>query len=365
MKKKTEQPNTPWMRVVIFILIFIPYFIFMSYMCKPVVYNTKNIAGLYGEKKNTMDVVYLGGSACFIYYAPLMAWEDYGFVAYDYAADTMQAEMYPYMIKEVIKTQKPKLLVIDARPFEYRDNPEKEEEMRPTEVSYHKFLTGMRLSKNKIDTVKDNVNQYLQEDTLPFYLDIMKYHKSINFLRSFAEDLGPKLKMIFGVYKNPYRGFYMVTDHETQMKNDFETTKEAPISEEAQEILLDLLAYLKTVDTKCLFVVCPYTEKKENKMKYNTIQKIVEEAGFDFLDANDYIDEMQLDFARDFYNFDHVNIFGAEKYTDFLNQFITKQYDLPNHQKDAQYDFMNRNLESFHHEVATKKEEIEKLIAQE
>ena len=46
---------------------------------------------------------------------------------------------------------------------------------------------------------------------------------------------------------------------------------------------------------------------------------------------------MQLNFDTDFYNENHVNIFGADKYTDFLIAYLKEHYNLPDRRKDKEW----------------------------
>ena len=65
----------PIIRIIAFVCILAIMTVFISYMVKPDSYNLQNIEGLYGEKENSFDVIYIGGSAAFVYYAPPRAWE--------------------------------------------------------------------------------------------------------------------------------------------------------------------------------------------------------------------------------------------------------------------------------------------------
>ena len=94
-------------------------------------------------------------------------------------------------------------------------------------------------------------------------------------------------------------------------------------------------------DKEFLFIICPYEITKEHQMLYNTIQDAIEERGFVFLNANDYYEEIGLDFTSDFYNNWHVNTFGASKYTVFLGGYICDHYNLPDHRSDPEYSSWN------------------------
>ena len=92
----------------------------MTYIMKPSDIALNNIAGFYGEEEDSLDMVYIGGSACYVYYEPLRAFEQNGIASYNFAASTPQVELYKMMIKEILKSQEAEVIVIDARTLQYR-----------------------------------------------------------------------------------------------------------------------------------------------------------------------------------------------------------------------------------------------------
>lgn len=257
-----------------------------TYIMKPSSNNLDAIAGIYGERKNSLDVVLVGGSATCVYWEALTAFEKEGIASYNYGADTMEPELYKLLIKELLELQNPELIIIEARPFQYR------EELRPaTEVAYRNTLTGMPLSMNKIEFIHNNVNKYLGQDDISYYFDIIKYHRDIK-----GEKINNQIEMALGTYKNETKGFRFVEKVEAQSEvkiNEPESRK--PIDKETEKILRELLEYIKTIKTtKFLFVLSPYVIDDERKANFNCIEDIIEEYGYDFLDGNDYYDEMEF-----------------------------------------------------------------------
>lgn len=324
-------------------------------MAKPDNYNLEHIEGFYSERDNSYDVICIGGSATFVYYAPLKSWEDHGIVSYDYAADTVQPELYKTMIKEVLKTQKPKLIVIDARAFQYRDK-DNLDSQPPDEVSYRNTLTGMRLSQSKIEFINQNVGTQIEDKKLSYYFDLIKYHDNIVQFNS------NNIKMMLGKYKDPNNGFYFVPKVEKIEQYDFKTDKKKAVSNDTESIIIDLLDYIDSTGIDYLFTVSPYAEKKEHKITFNYVQEIIEGRGYKFIDCNEYTEQMGLDYLTDLYNENHVNIFGAEKYTDYLNQYILENYSIPNRKDDVNYSFMNAYLCDWKNDVEKTKSKITKLI---
>lgn len=339
-------------KIIIFIVLFFALFLTLNYMKKPNSIDLQNITGFYAEEKNSLDMVYLGGSAAFVYFEPLKAYEEYGIASYNFAANTMQAELYEYMIKEVMRRQTPELLVIDARAFQYRDS-----EQPPTSVAYRNVLSGTQFNKNKIEFIEENVPKFLNEETKSYHFDLALYHTADGY-----NNLETTFNMIFNKNKNDLKGFYFVPKAKRMKKVDFKTEKQVAPSNDTINILNSLLSYLKTLDTEVLFVVSPYIQSKTEKEVLNYVKSFVEDYHFDFLDSNEYYDEMGVDFDTDFYNYLHMNIYGAEKYTKFLSEYIKENYDLEDRRNDKNYSEWNELLPNWNNLVNDTKTQINAKI---
>ena len=339
-------------KIVIFVIVFIVFYYFLTIFKKPINHQLDNISGIYAERKNSLDMVYIGGSAAFVYYSPIDAYQNYGISSYDYAVDGIQVEFYPTMVKELLKTQKPKVVVIDARAFQYR-----EKDIEPNEISYRVFLRGFKYNIDRVKLINKIVPKYLKQGTLTYHLDLGLYHTEESmpfFIKTF--------NIMFDKNKNLNKGFYLVPKAMNIYKYDRDTKEELKIASESEKLLNELLDYLEKRNVKALFVVSPYQQIKREKMQFNYIEKIVKSRNQDFLDANDYINQMKLDFTYDFYNGSHVNIYGAEKYTKFLSEYLIKKYNLPDRRGDKLYDEdFNNLIPKWNQNVEETKKEIEAI----
>ena len=285
---------------------------------------------IVGIKNEDVDLVYVGGSAAFVYWEPLKVWNDCGFTSYIYATNTVQAENIKAYIKEVQKTQNPELYVVGVRAFQYYEDGQDEVGLRNGSDSMD--LTSLARYELLHDyfshrTITDNT------DILSYYFDIAKYHTN-------TENLGSEIAWGFvnnnGASSNKgweWMDVYAYLDE----PQGFETAERAKLLANDEKILVDLLDYCKEEKLNVLFVVCPYYLTKEDQEKYNTIGDIIESYGFDYLNANEYYDEMDINFTTDFYNKNHVNLFGAAKYTEFLEHYILNNYNMPDHRGDDNY----------------------------
>jgi len=77
----------------------------------------ENIYGFYAEPKNSLDMVMIGPSEVYTGYAPALAWEEYGLKSCNLSIGAVPCNMYKSIVTEIVKRQKPKLLVINASAF--------------------------------------------------------------------------------------------------------------------------------------------------------------------------------------------------------------------------------------------------------
>ena len=81
-------------------------------------------------------------------------------------------------------------------------------------------------------------------------------------------------------------------------------------------------------DLEVLFVISPFRITKDEQKKVNYMKRIVEEQGVRFLDCNRCVDDIGIDYDMDFYNRNHVNSIGAEKFSRYLGEYILENYDI-------------------------------------
>ena len=83
-----------------------------------------------------------------------------------------------------------------------------------------------------------------------------------------------------------------------------------------------------------MFVYAPHKTRLVHSDDVQEIGTIVESYGYDFKDYSHSYDEIGIDITHDFYNKEHLNIFGAQKYTSYLGGYITENYDINTEHSD-------------------------------
>nr|WP_302167814.1 hypothetical protein [uncultured Schaedlerella sp.] len=340
---------------ILFLLIASHLFVSTTYLFRiSEKYNRRHIIGL--KEEETLDMVYIGGSTVFPYWQPLKAWNDCGFTSYNYAVNSMRPEMLQYCVQEVLDTQDPELLVIGIRTFLDWNDAFIESGLRNVSDSMDFF------SLNRWKMIRASLNLRNKDKTeaeMPYYFDIMKYHS--NYATILAEP------WCWEYRKNrkelPDKGWeWMIKYQRLETPDNFLTSKRAELDEECKRYLQDLLDTCKKSGCQVLFTVSPYLTSKEHQMQLNTMKDIIEENGFQYLNANEYYEKMDVDFSCDFYNGNHMNCIGAEKYTEFLEEYIELTYRLTDHRGDVQYDDWNEEYNRFQKEENVARKNTEVLI---
>ena len=352
---KHKKGLVSFVKLIVFIIVFAILFINISYMLRPSENETKGIEEFYTQKENSMDVVYIGGSVCIVSWMPYTAWESNGIPSYSFGKSSLMANSVKYMIKEVEKSQSPELYVIDLRPFQYTQDKFDGEPMRALANTMPYSLNRISMIYNSMDHINNIANKL---DKASYYVDMLLYHQLTDNLRLNLFS-GKNDKNI----TNESKGFLFIDKHdEISLPDNSAIKKEMAVSKNAEECLKDVMNYLKNTNKKALFVVSPYQESEIDREQYNYLKRIIIDNGFDYLNANDYIYELSIDYKRDFYDFAHMNIFGAEKYTKYLSNYIAKKYNLEDKRKKTEYADWNNNLLGWKQQESIHKNNIENII---
>lgn len=337
--KKKESAIKKILGTLFFLIILGFVFSRVTYLFRNTGTDREHVIGIENED---VDMVYIGGSAAFVYWQPLRAWNDFGITSYNLATNSVQAESLQGYIEEAQRTQNPDLFVIGIRAFQYYTD-----DLDIWEPGIRNASDSMDiLSPARISMLK-NVFKYREKseetDWISYYLDIAKYHTNTSNLASESA-----WKLIENNHVCPDKGFEWIDAYDyVKTPKDFLTDERGELEGNAQKILTDLLDYCRDEKLNVLFVVCPYAISSEDQKKYNTMKDLIESYGFNYLNANEYLDEIGISFDSDFYNVNHVNPIGAKKYTEFLEKYIVDHYSLVDHRNDKNYESWIKDGERF------------------
>lgn len=292
------------------------------------------IQAFYAQPDNTNDVIFVGSSNIFEDVNTGILWEDYGIASFDLGGSIQPVWNSYYYIKEALKTQSPKLIVMDVlgvlQTEEYSDN------SRIIKNTY-----GMCLSKDKLEAVCVSAPK---EKWVDYLLEFPTYHTRYREISK--SDFLPHLGM---ANWEAWKGFGINTETQIQTKPEsFKTTDTADITSKVEKYLRKICELCKDNDTQLLFIKTPRITCLEDTMKYNRAAQIAGEYDVPYIDFNYYYDEIDLDFTKDFADKNHLNYIGNVKFSKYLGEYLKGSYDLADRrgmEGYESYDIMTKDCE--------------------
>lgn len=295
-------------------------------LCNPDA-NRGRIKGFYLEDKDSIDVVLIGASDVYAAFSSCFAYEKYGFTSYPLATTGNIIQNYKTQIKTAVKRQHPKLIVVEVNGALYPNDADYEEEAR-----LRRFVDNIPLDADKAEMIE----QYVTENKWEYYLPFLKYH-------SIWKDFPMHVPWNLTILQNRFRGYsYLkgakcktrvrkkprkVYSDKLQNRN-----KRGKLNPTAERELRSLLKYCREEKMdNIVFVRFPHMVVKKTLPNYyrsNTVGDIIEEYGYDYLNFDRDFKDTGLNLKRDFYNVEHLNIYGQKKFTEYFGGILRENYGI-------------------------------------
>lgn len=144
------------------------YYYFNAYWPSSTTFNQ-----FYALEEDTVDVLFLGSSVAMNAFSPMQIYKDYGIRSFNLGSEQQSPFLSYYWLKEALRTQSPKAVVMDARfCYNYRER----EPINTEEGLTRKTLDQMRLSPVKMQAVHDLCARDVNHSELSYYLPNIRYH---------------------------------------------------------------------------------------------------------------------------------------------------------------------------------------------
>lgn len=315
MKKNTK------IRVICFLLIFALLVQGTTLFFKASDTNTLvSLRALDNEEPNDIDVLIMGQSEVYTGFVPTIAYDEYGYSSFAYGMSAMPASILPAVLEHASLKQHPKVLMVEITAF---SKPDKYYERN---AELHSFIDNLPIGKERLDVI----NKYIPEDRkAQFFRPVSTYHDNWKMPDVCASNA--LVRFMTATHKrNVLKGFSASARKMTKPINKKDTS--FCFDTKSREYLERFIQTCKDNGYEnVLFVRFPHGRKIKNKEAMKEIEKTIEDSGYDFLNLNDKSKKLGIDTMKDYYGADHMNLFGAEKNTRYLSEYLLKHYDLQPH----------------------------------
>ncbi len=312
---------------VFLLLVMVSCLILQHYFLRNMDHNSLRVDGFYQEERNSLDVVFIGASDIYTSFMPGRAYEQYGFTSYLLASESIPSEGVKTAVKEVVRTQHPGMIVIEANAFLYGND-----QNESNQAHIHKFFDNVPLSFNKLEYIQKNVPI---DEKWEYMFPLIKYH-------GLWTEYPDRLHMMASNFTLDIRGFNYLKGFSTtaQIHNPKKPSLNSKLSEmtETKELepflkkqLTELLDYCDEQKLKVVFVRAPHyvtNDTLDRVKRSNKMAEFVNSRGYHYYTFEADAPRIGIDDKRDFYNADHMNVYGALKFTDYLAENILYREEL-------------------------------------
>lgn len=292
-------------RVALFVIILILLFCGTSVAVNQVVRvdpdliqsRNRSIVGIQNEEENTIDLLVLGDSESYTSVSPVDLWRDHGVAAYICGQSAQKIQETYYMLKTALENQNPRLVALE------------------TNVLFRAQTGGQGIEEGLIQAGN-------------YYFPIFRHHdiwKPLLFGKQYAEA--------------SFKGFAMRDTIESYKGGEYmqKTDRTTQISDQVKDYMEEIISLCKENDVP-LFLYSAPSPVNYNYSKHNAVKEYAAEKGLPYLNLNLKTEELGIDWKTDtFDKGDHLNLSGAKKVTDYLGNYWTGHYELPDHRGEDLY----------------------------
>ncbi|MDO4333618.1 MAG: hypothetical protein Q4C58_13160 [Eubacteriales bacterium] len=283
----------------------------------------------YAQKEDSIDVMFFGSSHAHCTVDLGYLWDNYGMAGYTLSAGSQMIDGTYYFVKEALKTQNPKVIVV---------------EMMGT--------TGNELADNAAVVYRNTMGMKWSADLREF---VHYLAGNLNKDETWEQEIFAKIPIIHSRYaeleqadfEDPipfmkgYRGSFECISFDYPAGADTQEVLE--LNQEKLEWLQKIIALAKEKDVQLVLFASPYSVPEERQMQFNRIAEIAAQNNVPFINFNHLYDEIGIDFAADMRDSDHVNNAGAVKVTEYLAQYLKDNYEIPDRRSEKGYEQWEQN----------------------
>lgn len=317
-------------KTIFILIIFILIFVFLNILLEPKYADTlvegSMISQYYSEPKDH-EVIFIGDCEVYANFSPMFMYEQDGIKAYVRGSSQQMIWQSYYILKETLKYETPKVVVLNVNSMRYGKDSDKVSE------AYNRLtIDNMKWSKEKVKIINESMTD--EETFLSYVFPILRYHSRFDELTK--EDL----EYLFKDKTNTYNGF--LVNKNIKPAQNLPTKRKLANYEfntECYEYLDRITNLCKENDIKLVLIKAPslypywYDEYDEQ------IRTYAEEHGIDYYNLLENIEEIGIDYSVDTYDGGlHLNLTGATKLSKYFSKILSNNYNLADYSGDKVYD---------------------------
>lgn len=333
MKKKVLKISL----FVLFILLGLSYtYSILSLKMQP------GLPNMYKLEKNSVDVMFYGSSHCNYTVNNAILWRDYGIASYDMVGGGQNLGSTYYYMEETLKTQRPAVMAVELVFTSWRRTGLEDG------GNIYRNTINMRWSK----TFFENLNYAMElaegseevKQAIALKYPVMHTRYSDITEQDFEQD---------AYLKGGYNPSWTKDKYEESEVKKFMSDEIGELRPDDKMYLEKMIELTEEHDIELLFFISPYVLREGDAQYFNAAEKFAKENNIPFLNFNKMYDEIDFDFSEDMrkekHAGSHMNNFGSQKVTNYLGEYILKNYNLPNLWKNDGKEYFDAITQYWNH----------------
>lgn len=283
------------------------------------------MVNFYKQPKNSIDVLTVGTSLAYAGINTNVLWSEYGIAAYNLCSAEQPYWVSYYVIREALKTQSPKVLLLDAKPSIYtRDYSKRGRTILST--------YGIKGVENRIGAMLACVEN--PQDAVGYILGIPQVHS--NYEDVTVSDFLP---LDNGGRSSNWKGYIEVDEVEHHQKPSLVwTSTKRNMNEREEEYVRKIFELCEEEGIEVMLVGFPNPDYASDHMYYNALWEVASEYGITGINYNDPDLKYGLRYSSDFADWQHLNVKGSMTFSRRLGADLLERYELQNHREEEKYE---------------------------
>ncbi len=287
------------------------------------------ILKFYKYDNDSIDVLVTGSSHSFCSTNPAIMWDKYGIAAADIGEAGQNFRASYYYVKEALKTQHPKVVLIESMLIGGYDNGDN--------GNLYINTLNLKWSPDYVKNMEYELNNsiYAEDEGMWKWL-LLKFpvfHSRYDELTSTDYE---KITNETGVYYN----CWTVEDFDNVIPEASLSEDRLPLTPETMGYIDDMISLVQGAGATPVFYYAPYyIQNNEVQALHNSVGDYVTSKGVAFIDFNRLYTDIGFDFSTDMQAEDrigsHTNNYGATKVSDYLADYLHNSFDLPDRRADS------------------------------
>lgn len=331
MQSRKRELGGFFLRVVCFVMIAAMVLLGAAYVLTPKHdYGICSMMNYYAQPEDSIDVLCVGTSMFYAGVNTNVLWSEYGIAAYNLCSAEQPFWVSYYTIQEAIKTQHPKVILLDAKPAVYADDYSRHG--RTIMSTY-----AIRGLKNRLGATLACVED--PKEAIAFMLSLPEVHG--NYADVTANDF------VFppdnGGRGSDWKGFIEANATEQHQRPSLVWNSVCRnMNSREEEYARRIFELAQEENIPVMLVGMPNPDYAYDHMYYNALWKVAEEYGISGINYNDPELRYGLRYSRHFADWQHLNVEGSVIFSRRLAEDLLSMLELRDHRGDPYYESYDR-----------------------